>query len=78
MDLSKQNEWIMFEYVCSYLPLIATTCAPFSKAHRKTSRPIRPKPLIPIFTSDEAAMFTILLRMRTMSTMNFVRLYDQF
>ena len=39
-------------------PLIATTCTPFSRAHRNTSRPIRPKPLMPTFTSDEA-MFVL-------------------
>ena len=33
-------------------PLTPTTWTPFSKAQRKTRRPIRPKPLIPIFTSD--------------------------
>ncbi len=35
-----------------------TTWTPCAIAHRKTSRPIRPNPLIPILTSDEEDIFT--------------------
>ncbi len=46
--------------------MTATTWTPFSNAHRNTRRPIRPKPLIPILTSD-VAMFIWWIRKRKMS-----------
>lgn len=62
-----RNEWILDKMseckpnfnVTMNLPLTPTTFNPFSRAHRNTKRPIRPKPLIPILTSEsEDDMFT--------------------
>ena len=69
MDLIHSSmQTTIFNQLLIYSPLIATICTPFSKAHRNTSRPIRPKPLIPIFTSDEV-MFV--WRMWTTTSVNF-------
>lgn len=57
MDLQGQNIIGDRNRSILYIPLMPTTLTPCSSAHRKTSRPIRPNPLIPILTSDED-MFT--------------------